>query len=126
LVWNIPFNGLSILAGGIDTTAILADNNLRESALRLMQEVIAAANKCGLPLEKAAADEQIRRTQSMGAYKPSTQLDFEAGKPLETEAIWGEPLRRGIAAGAEMPRLQLFYSALRCLDEIQQTKRSER
>ncbi len=25
LVWNIPFNGLSILAGGIDTAAILAD-----------------------------------------------------------------------------------------------------
>ena len=25
LVWNIPFNGLSILAGGVDTAAILAD-----------------------------------------------------------------------------------------------------
>ena len=62
----------------------------------------------------------------MGAYKPSPLLDFEAGKPLETEAIWGEPLRRGIAAVAEMPRLQLLYSTLRCLDEIQQTKRSEK
>jgi 2-dehydropantoate 2-reductase len=59
----------------------------------------------------------------MGAYKPSTLLDFEAGKPLETEAIRGEPLQRGIATGAEMPRLQLLYSTLRCLDEIQQTKR---
>src|SRR6266567_3139519 len=27
LIWNIPFNGLSILAGGIDTAAIVADDN---------------------------------------------------------------------------------------------------
>jgi 2-dehydropantoate 2-reductase len=47
LVWNIPFNGLSILAGGIDTAAILADEALHRAALALMHEVIEAANKCG-------------------------------------------------------------------------------
>ncbi|MDQ2824767.1 MAG: 2-dehydropantoate 2-reductase, partial [Verrucomicrobiota bacterium] len=47
LVWNIPFNGLSILGGGVDTSRILEDVSLRRSAVALMDEVIAAANSCG-------------------------------------------------------------------------------
>src|SRR5436853_2926597 len=50
LIWNIPLNGLSILAGGIDTAAIIADKDLREVTLALMEEVITAANKCGQAL----------------------------------------------------------------------------
>ena len=117
LVWNIPFNGLSIAAGGVDTAAMLADQELRNSTLRLMREVIEAANKCGYPLELSAAEKMMHRTETMGHYKPSTLLDFEAGKPLEIEAIWGEPLRRGQAAGAEMPRLQQLYGLLKSLDQ---------
>ena len=62
-----------------------------------MDEVIAAANKCGFPCPTADALEQMKRTETMGAYKPSTLIDFEAGKPLEIEAIWGEPFRRAAA-----------------------------
>jgi 2-dehydropantoate 2-reductase len=116
LVWNIPFNGLSILAGGIDTAAILADEALHRVTLTLMREVIDAANKGGHELESAAALEQIKRTETMGAYKPSTLLDWEAGKPLEIEAIWGEPLRRAAAAGANTPRLEMAYALLKALD----------
>ena len=94
LVWNIPFNGLSILAGGVDCAKILADETLRRATLAVMEEVIDAANRCGFALEKSAAAEQMARTGEMGAYKPSTLVDFEAGKPLEIEPIWGEPFRR--------------------------------
>lgn len=120
LVWNIPFNGLSILAGCIDTAVILGDKSLRKTTLELMDETIVAANKCGYPLEQTAAREQIRRTKLMGAYKPSTLLDFEAGKPLEIEAIWGEPFRRAALAGAPTPRLQMLYAILRSLDGVRQ------
>jgi len=116
LVWNIPFNGLSIAAGGIDTAAILSNDHLRGECLALMDEVIVAANKCGFPLSAAAAPEQMKRTESMGAYKPSTLVDFEAGRPLEIEAIWGEPLRRAAAAGAATPRLLELYEKLKTID----------
>jgi 2-dehydropantoate 2-reductase len=122
LVWNIPFNGLSILAGGIDTAAILGDKNLRRVALELMKEVVDGANRCGYPLENGAVREQIRRTEKMAAYKPSTLLDFEMGKPLEIEAIWGEPLRRARAAGAQTPRLEMLYSILQSMYRMQQKK----
>jgi ketopantoate reductase len=34
---------------------------------------------------------------------------------VEVEAIWGEPLRQGLAAGASMPRLELLHRLLRRL-----------
>ncbi len=120
LVWNIPFNGLAVAAGGKDTAAILADDELQAAALRLMDEVIVAANRCGYALPTAQALEQMKRTREMGAYKPSTLLDFEAGRPLEVEAIWGEPLRRARAAGAELPELAALYAELRAIDAERQ------
>ncbi len=124
LVWNIPFNGLSITAGGVDTAQILADEKLRTEALALMDEVIAAAGKCGHFLPTAEALTQMQRTEEMGNYKPSTLIDFEAHKPLEIEAIWGEPLRRAKAAGANMPRLEKLYAQLRELDRRNRGERN--
>jgi 2-dehydropantoate 2-reductase len=54
------------------------------------------------------------------AYKPSTLLDYEAGKPLELEAIWGEPLRRGQATRIKTPRLEELYHELSLLDRSRQ------
>ncbi|MDQ6655540.1 MAG: 2-dehydropantoate 2-reductase [Verrucomicrobiota bacterium] len=118
LVWNIPFNGLSITAGGVDTAAILANDQLRATSLALMDEVIAAANKCGYPLPTSVALQQMKRTETLGAYKPSTLIDLEAGRPLELEAIWGEPLRRAVAAGASMPQLAKLYAQLAKQSEL--------
>lgn len=126
LVWNIPFNGLSVIAGEIDTAAILRDAELRGVTLAVMAEVIEAAKRCGCPLESSTAAEQIQRTETMGAYQPSTLLDFQAGRPLEIEAIWGEPLRRARVAGAATPRLQLLYAALKSLDEAVRGKAAAR
>ncbi|HEY1583708.1 MAG TPA: ketopantoate reductase C-terminal domain-containing protein [Chthoniobacterales bacterium] len=39
-------------------------------------------------------------------------LDFLAGRPLEVESIWGEALRRGQAAGVQLPKLEMLYRRL--------------
>ncbi len=117
LVWNIPFNGLSIVAGGLDTAAILADDRLRQLTVELMDETIAIANACGHRLPTAVALDLMRRTKAMDAYRPSTLLDYEAGRPLEIESIWGETLRHAQAAGVAVPRLEMLFRLLRSLDE---------
>jgi 2-dehydropantoate 2-reductase len=122
LIWNIPFNSLSVLGGGIDTSIILRDPDLHRSTLAIMREVIDIAVGCGYSLGDGDATEQIKRTETMGAYKPSTLLDFEAGRPLEIEPIWGEPLRRAVAAGVSAPRLQTLYALLRAFDHAPSTK----
>lgn len=116
LVWNIPFNGLAVVAGGIDTAKILANDDLRLHALELMDETIAIANACGHKLPSALALEQIKKTKTMGDFKPSTLIDYLEGRPLEIEPIWGEPLRRGKAAGLALPRLEALYQRLVALD----------
>ena len=117
LVWNVPFNGLAVTGGGIDTAAILSDEKLRATAIALMDEVIAGANACGHAVPTALALKQLKATEAMRAYRPSTLIDFEAGKPLELEPIWGEPLRRGAAAGADMPQLALLYQQLKAVNQ---------
>lgn len=116
LVWNIPFNGLTIAAGRITTADILRGPALRSAAIALMNEVVVGAKSCGYNLPMDVVHEQIKRTETMGAYKPSTLLDFEAGRALEIEAIWGEALRRAQAHGAAMPRLEKLYWQLKTLD----------
>jgi 2-dehydropantoate 2-reductase len=116
LIWNIPFNGLSIVAGGVDTATIVEDENLRELTLGLMKEVIEAANRCGYQLPADAWRAHIQRSENMAGYKPSTLSDWEAGRPLEIEAIWGEPIRRAIAAGGNMPQTEMIYALLKQIE----------
>src|SRR4030095_2442134 len=116
LVWNIPFNCLTIAAGGITTADILRDDSLRSVAIALMNEVVVGGKSCGYNFARDGVLEQIKRTETIGAYKPSTLLDLEAGRALEVEAIWGQPLRRAQAQGAAMPRLEQLYTHLKSLD----------
>ena len=87
-----------------------------------MAEIIAAANKCGHALSKDAWRKHIERTEAMGPYKPSTLVDWESGKALEIEAIWGEPVRRAAAAGGQMPRTEMLYVLLKQLDSKRRRK----
>jgi 2-dehydropantoate 2-reductase len=112
LVWNIPFNGLSIAEGGITTDRICADPRLAAEARALMLEVQGAAAHFGVGITDAFVAKQFEVTPPMGAYQPSSLIDFLAGREVEVEAIWGEPLRRAQAAGVGMPRLSALYSRL--------------
>lgn len=112
LLWNIPFNGLAIAAGGATVADVLGDDRLRTSARELMEETRDAARRLGHDIPASFADFQIERSRSMGAYKPSSLIDWQIGRPVEVEAIWGEPLRQGLSKGATMPRLELLYRLL--------------
>ena len=113
LVWNVPFNGLSIAAGGITTDRILADPALLAEVRALMAEVQRAAAALGIRIPGDFLDKQVEVTGPMGAYKPSSLIDFLDGKAVEVEAIWGEPLRRARATGVEVPHLERLYKKLR-------------
>ena len=115
LVWNVPFNGLSIAEGGIDTAQILANPVLHAETLVLMNEVMTASAALGFPQDPEHPNQEIVRTQKMGGYQPSSLLDYLAKKPIELESIWGEPLRLGTAAGVSMPKLQSLYARLKVL-----------
>lgn len=117
LVWNVPFNGLSIAAGGVTTDVICADPALTAEVRALMEEIRAAAKALGHDIPAAFAQRQYDVTPPMGPYQPSSLVDHLAGRPVEVEAIWGEALRQASQVGADTPRLALLYALLRSLDQ---------
>lgn len=113
LIWNVPFNGLSIAAGGLDTRRILAVPALLERTRALMHEIIAIAAALGHEIDPAFAESNIRGTREMGPYQPSSLIDFLAGNAVEVEAIWGEPLRQALAHDVSAPELTKLYHEIR-------------
>ncbi|HYC70871.1 MAG TPA: 2-dehydropantoate 2-reductase [Opitutaceae bacterium] len=126
LVWNVPFNGLAIAAGGISTDVIMADEGLRTLARRLMEEIVEAAAKFGHAIPRSFIDLQFERTAKIGGYRPSSLIDFEAGRDVEVEEIWGEPVRRARKIGAAVPRLEMLYALIKRLLGNRDAKRRRR
>lgn len=118
LVWNIPFNGLCITEGGIDTEVLLALPDGEKKVVALMDEVLIAASALGHEIEPAYAEYQLKRTYPMGPYRPSSMIDFVEGREVEVDAIWGEPLRRAQAAGAKIPLMEGLYREIKKLTDL--------
>lgn len=135
LVWNIAFNGLGVASaagldamlqpgGGIRRTApclttdrLLADERWLTLVREIMAEVVRAAAALGYDLPADSVEQQIARTREMGAYQPSTLIDFERGQPLELDALFLEPLRQARAARVATPRLEALSRVLVALAE---------
>ena len=123
LCWNVPFNGLTVAAGGVTTEAIVTDPAHREEARALMEEVVAAGNAdlaAHNRPERIDGEAVIARmfalTDVMGPYRPSTLIDFLEGRAIEVEAIFAEPARRAHALGVPTPRLDQLAALLARLD----------
>lgn len=112
LIWNIPFNGLSVANGGLTTDALLASPHSATEIRTLMTEVVTAARAQGLDLADDLIDSNIERTRSMDAYRTSSMIDYLEGREVEVDPIWREPLRRALAAGVPMPALEKLLARI--------------
>ena len=115
LVWNIPYNGLSVLLGA-STTPLMADADSRELIKALMAEVVQGAIACGHDVPAGYADHLFMVTEKMPDYWPSMYHDFLHKRPLELEAIYARPLAAAKAAGCELPRIEALYRSLSFID----------
>ena len=80
-----------------------------------MQEITVAAAAQKIVLPVGLADRMVSNTRAMGAYRASTVIDFELGRPMELESMFLEPLRRAQATGVAMPRLEALCIVLKKL-----------
>ncbi len=113
LIWNIPFNGLSVARGGVSTSVLLADPATEDEIRALMTEVVAAGRALGFDLADGLIDFNINRTKPMGPYMTSSAIDFLENREVEIGPIWEEPLRRATAAGVPMPALTRLLEQIR-------------
>ena len=113
LIWNVAFNGLCITEGGVTTAELLASAEGESRVRRIMGEVIAGATALGMSIPASIIDEQVVSTQQMGAYRPSSLIDYLEGREVELQAIWAEPLSRAEKAGARLPAWGQLLADLR-------------
>ncbi len=115
LVWNIPFNGLSVVLNA-NTAELMGDPQARLLAEQLMLEVCQSAAANGVQIESSHVDNMLEATRKMVPYDSSMFLDFKAKRPMEVESIFGNPLRAAQASGYRPAKIEMLYQQLCFLD----------
>ncbi len=121
LVWNIPFNGLSVILRS--TTQQLLSHTESNLLIRaIMTEVVNAAQSLHIPLNQSLIDTQIHATQQMIDYSPSMKVDFERKKVMELEQIYLKPLAAANDNGFNMPLVTMLAQQLAFIEHHNLTR----
>lgn len=116
LLWNVPFNALSVLGGGL-LTGEMTDNGTTEALCKeLMKEVIAVARANKVALPDSMVEENIEYTRNFPPYKTSMLIDCENSRPLEVDAIVGRVVANAQAHNIAVPHLETLYAILKAFD----------
>jgi len=111
LVWNIPYNGLSVLLRAT-TDQLMRHPHTRALIEAIMREMA----PCEPTITEEFIQQMLRDTDKMKPYKTSMRLDYEARRPMEIEYIYGNPLRAAQRKGVAVPLLEMLYRQLKFLD----------
>lgn len=115
LVWNIPFNGLSVVLDAT-TNEIMKDIYGQQMAEQLMREVVAAAAGYGLEIKESFIQNMLEDTAKMKPYRTSMKIDYDCQRSLEVEAILGNPIRAAQKVGVTVPQMRILYQQLKFLE----------
>jgi 2-dehydropantoate 2-reductase len=115
LVWNIPYNGLSVILNAT-TDELMKDVHTRELVEQLMQEVQAGAKTMQRIIPDSFVQMMLSYTMNMKPYRTSMKIDYDANRPLELDAIFGITLRKAHSCGANLPKIDCLYQQLKFLD----------
>ncbi|HIK07367.1 MAG TPA: putative 2-dehydropantoate 2-reductase [Trichormus sp. M33_DOE_039] len=115
LVWNIPYNGLSVILNA-STNELMADTYSRTLVEQIMYEVKAGANSMGRIIPDSFIQTMLDYTVKMTPYRTSMKIDYDEHRPLEVEAIIGNPLRKAQSAGLDLPQISCLYHQLKFID----------
>lgn len=115
LVWNVPFNGLSVVLGALPGE-LLADPDAAALVQAFMVEVQQGAAACGRPIPDAFLQQMLDLTAGIPHHRTSMYLDHQAGRPLEVEAMFAAPVAAAATQGVDLPRLAVLRDQVRFLD----------
>ena len=112
LIWNIPYNSISVLANKASTKDIMENENSTIIVKRIMKEVALIAESEGYSINDEIIEKNLEDTKKMPPYKTSMLLDFENNRPIEVEAIVGNALRIAQKNSIDVPLIQALYVML--------------
>ncbi len=128
LVWNVPYNGLSVVLDAT-TEEMMADEGVRSLITTLMNEVVTVANTWGQQVSPGSdrrvpqetISQMLSQTAQMAPYRTSMKIDYDEKRPLELEAILGNPLRTARSLNIPTPAMTMLYQQLAFLNSRNQS-----
>jgi 2-dehydropantoate 2-reductase len=124
LLGNVAFNPISALTGG--TLEQLVRHAGTAALVReIMAETEAVAAKLGIELS-ISIDQRMAGAEKVGAHKTSMLQDYEAGRPMELDAVVGAVIELGHRLGVPTPATRAMYACARFLDDARAAQRAPR
>jgi len=124
LLGNVAFNPISALTGG--TLEQLVRHAGTAGLVReIMAETEAVAGKLGIELS-ISIDQRMAGAEKVGAHKTSMLQDYEAGRPMELDAVVGAVIELGHRVGVPTPATRAMYACARFLDDARAAQRAPR
>ena len=115
LLGNVAFNPISALTGGT-LEELVRHPDVSGLVRNVMTETEAVAAKLGIELP-VTIDQRMAGAEKVGAHKTSMLQDYEAGRPMELEAVVGAVVELGERLGVSMPATRAVYACAKLLDE---------
>lgn len=117
LLWNAPFNPLSVICDGANTQEMMENMEIRNLSVEIMKEIIHIASFDGHPLHESLITKNIEDTEKMTPYKTSMLLDYENKRPMEVEAILGNALSIADKYSINTPHIKTLYALLSIINK---------
>ena len=110
LMGNVAFNPISVLTGAT-MGEIAAHPGARQLVLAMMHETAEIAASLGSP-PKISVERRFEGAARVGDHKTSMLMDFEAGKPLESDVLLKAPAELARLAGVPAPNLEMVQALI--------------
>jgi 2-dehydropantoate 2-reductase len=117
LMGNVAFNPISVLTRAT-MGAIAVHPGTRHLVLGMMHETAEIAARLGSP-PKISVERRFEGAARVGDHKTSMLMDFEAGKPLESDALLSAPVELARLVGVPAPNLELVAALIDLLTRPQ-------
>jgi len=110
LMGNVAFNPISVLTAAT-MGEIAAHAGTSQLVLGMMHETAEIAASLGSP-PKVSVERRFAGAAKVGDHKTSMLMDFEAGKPLESDVLLAAPIELARLVGVPAPNLEMVYALI--------------
>jgi 2-dehydropantoate 2-reductase len=119
LLWNIPFNGLSVVLDRFPHE-IASQPSMCTQVETIMREILAAARATGHPLPDALIPQLMNYTRTLPPFHTSMRMDYDRGRDMELKTMYENPIALARAHGVAMPATERLFQRLTALGRAQQ------
>ena len=116
LMGNVAFNPISVLTAAT-MGEIAAHPGTRQLVLGMMQETAEIAASLGSPA-KMSVERRFEGAAKVGDHKTSMLMDWEAGKPVESDVLLKAPVELARLTGVPAPNLETVAALIDLLTDF--------